>query len=265
MSVNQIAQAASQAVVLSSFTATSAANETVRIDFETDSESDISHWLIKRSTSPTGFIPSTASNWMDDVITIKLNGVATQQIPATGASASGAAYVVFDEDPTLTTGQTWWYTVVEVQQSNGIAINHDADFKDDVVIGDTSTPNVDISWVTTGTVVAPGGSTSHVVRVTNTGNDATNVNFRIRILQSTPDGWSYDINGSSSLYSIPDPINPGDTKDLTLNVTAPLTMDTAVSNAQLQVEFASTAITVTDVVNVFSQIGSRVSIPIILK
>ena len=271
-SISQLAFAANQAVELLGIEAIPAAGNTVEVRFATGSEDDARHWFIQRSETGV-FSPTTALNWMDQVITVSLNGVSTQIVTATGSSGVGAQYVVIDQDPTLVPGQTYWYTLVEVQDSNGIEISHANDHKDDAQIGAVPTHSIDLTQIVTGPQIAAGGTTTHVVRMTNTGTDADYNDFRAQLANQTS-GWSSTVGGIPFAYSIAN-VDPNGTQLLTVTVTAPGSASAGdQSSVQLTVNYDVPAwgpnITYSQTITLYTQIESdafpyKVFTPLVFK
>ena len=249
----QLAQAAPQAVEITSFTATANGNDnTVELELKTGLASNIDHWRIQRAATVSDFVATGALDLEADTIPVKLDdGTITKVIPFN--SALNATYTFTDTDNSLTAGDTWCYTIIEVLVNNTGSISHhdqdEAPFFACVTIGEGATYGVEMTSVS-GDITSPGGTVTHTLTVTNTGTaNSTNadIEFDLTFKKSSDDGWSetFDgnaLNGTSNPAGAVETISlaPGASKTFVVNTTAPDPLNGATSSV-LAVSIANSA------------------------
>ncbi len=212
--IQQMAGAAPDAVTLSSFWAESTANNTVIVEFSTSTEFGTDFYLIKRHTAK---MTSQAEILALPTITVTFEGAPVVEVPSRGG-LSPYTYTVIDEDPTLVPGQTYWYSIIEVEESGGQ--NPSPEFQDFAVLGTPPQYSIEAAVVNTTGVSLAGSTVTYTVQVTNTGNADSGryISFR-PIVPPTSDGWTANFIPSGAFV-----LTPMSTTFLTVTVQSPIVL-----------------------------------------
>lgn len=196
------------AVRLSEFSATYTVDGNVRVTWKTVAETDTVGFYIMRATSENGFPPVGER----DFIPVRPLGSDQQVefIPGSGGQIGNFEYTVFDEDPTLVTGQRYWYKLVE-EERDGRLLTYSIGI-DDVLFGATDVADPQVTPGTLNGAARPGANMTYTLTLTNAGN-ATDA-YRISVEEAT---WPVSTQPPLLVSQLP----PGGSTTIRVLVTVP--------------------------------------------